>query len=115
MANYREADSSIAKIPVRLVCDDGTETTSYFYIIDSEKVVTITRQPQSTSCDKLATPTLSIEATTTGEEELSYQWFYDGNGGLGGNLKAIPGLPATHTRCPKASLKKQIDFTINVK
>ena len=106
LANYREADSSIAKIPVRLVCDDGTETTSYFYIIDSEKVVTITRQPQSTSCDKLATPTLSIEATTTGEEELSYQWFYDGNGGLGGNLKAIPGATSNTYTLPKSVTKK---------
>lgn len=106
LASYREANSNIAKIPVRLVCDNGTENTSYFYIIDTEKAITITQQPQSTICDKQDTPTLSIAATASGGTELSYQWFYDGAGGLGDNLKAIPGATNSTYTLPKSATQK---------
>ena len=83
LADYFDAASGNSNIPLRLVYEkDGTkrETTTYLNVFDHAAIApVITRQPDSITCDKLETPTLSVAVTAPANGKLSYQWYSCGN------------------------------------
>lgn len=81
LADYADGTSGKIRIPLRLVYekdDTKLETVTYLEVVNAALAVpTFTRQPDSITCDKLDTPTLTVaaKAPVNGNGKLSYQWY----------------------------------------
>ena len=81
LADYADGNSGNCVIPLRLVYekdDTKLETVTYLEVVNAALAVPkFTQQPDSITCDKLDTPTLTVtaEAPANGNGKLSYQWY----------------------------------------
>lgn len=79
LSNFMDTESGVSTIPVTLVYSDSDTTLKNKYnlfVSNKPLAPTITQQPQSTTCDKLETPTLCVTATAPDDDViLTYQWY----------------------------------------
>ena len=79
LSDFMDTESGVSTIPVTLVYSDSDTTLENKYnlfVSNKPLAPTITQQPQSTTCDKLETPTLCVTATAPDDDViLTYQWY----------------------------------------